>query len=97
MESQEKISRYEMEQIVSYLNAIVEDAIGKAGWDTVKHMIVFRYHINPETRDILEKRDVFRAAINATLGPSVLAVVDRVLSETIGRRFIPHDYMAYPM
>jgi len=97
METQQKISPYEMEQIVSYVNTTVEDAIGKAGWDTVKHMIAYRYHINPETSDILEKRDIFRAAIHATLGTSVLAVVDRVLLETLGRRSIPHRYTAYPI
>jgi len=97
METRQKTSPYEMDQIVSYVNTTVEGAIGRAGWDTVKHMIAYRYHINPETSDILEKQDVFRAAIHTTLGTSVLAIVDRVLSETLGRRSIAHGYTAYPI
>lgn len=97
METRQKISEYDMEQMISYVNTTVEVAIGKAGWDIVRRMIAYRYYLNPETSDILAKRDVFRAAMHATLGTGVLAVVDRVLAETLGWRSIPQEYTAYPM
>jgi hypothetical protein len=83
MEMQQRINRYSMDEIISKMNATMEDALGRAGWDIVKYMIMHRYKVDPDTSDIIVKRDMFRAAITAMLGTRVLEIVDEVLPKGI--------------
>lgn len=97
METQLKIRPYEMDSIVSYVNMSMEDALGKAGWNAVKYMILYRYKIDPETSDIILKRDTFRAAVYAMLGARAVRIIDRVLPETITQSLLTRGRFTYPI